>query len=137
MTTLRSGSATHVGQVRSLNEDSFLVRSDADLFGVADGMGGHNGGEIASAMAVEFLEEHAGEPTLENLKQAARLGNRAIFEKAGNDADLHGMGTTLCAVRVRRSYRRWSSPSQSAVTCSAAVIGLQPVRWVAPRSSRQ
>ncbi|WP_426570731.1 Stp1/IreP family PP2C-type Ser/Thr phosphatase [Aquihabitans sp. McL0605] len=100
MTTLRSGTATHVGQVRSLNEDSFLVLPDADLYGVADGMGGHNGGEIASAMAVEFLEEHAGEPSLENLKQAARIGNRAIFEKAGNDVDLHGMGTTLCAVRV-------------------------------------
>ena len=100
MTTLRSGSATHVGQVRSNNQDSFLVMADADLYGVADGMGGHNGGEVASAMAVENLEEHAGEPSLENLKQAARIGNRAIFEKAGADAELHGMGTTLCAVRV-------------------------------------
>jgi len=100
VTTLRSGSATHVGQVRSNNQDSFLVLADADLYGVADGMGGHNGGEVASAMAVENLEEHAGEPSLENLKQAARIGNRAIFEKAGNDAELHGMGTTLCAVRV-------------------------------------
>ena len=100
MTTLRSGSATHVGQVRSNNQDSFLVAVDADLYGVADGMGGHNGGEVASAIAVENLEEHAGEPTLENLKQAARIGNRSIFEKAGVDAELHGMGTTLCAVRV-------------------------------------
>jgi serine/threonine protein phosphatase PrpC len=100
VTTLRSGSATHVGQVRSNNQDSFLVLVDADLYGVADGMGGHNGGEVASAMAVEHLQEHAGEPSLENLKQAARIGNRAIFEKAGDDAELHGMGTTLCAVRV-------------------------------------
>lgn len=100
MTELRSGSATHVGQVRSNNQDSFLVLAEADLYGVADGMGGHNGGEVASAMAVENLEEHAGEPTLENLKQAARIGNRAIFEKAGNESELHGMGTTLCAVRV-------------------------------------
>jgi len=100
MTTLRSGSATHVGQVRANNQDSFVVVADADLYGVADGMGGHNGGEVASAMAVEALQEHAGEPSLENLMQAARIGNRAIFERAGNDADLHGMGTTLCAVRV-------------------------------------
>lgn len=100
MTTLRSGSATHVGQVRSNNQDSFLVVTDVDLYGVADGMGGHNGGEVASAMAVESLQAHAGEPSLENLKQAARIGNRAIFEKAGNDPDLRGMGTTLCAVRV-------------------------------------
>ena len=100
MTTLRSGSATHVGQVRSNNQDSLLVLASADLYGVADGMGGHAGGEIASAMAVEVLEEHAGEPSLENLMEAARLGNRAIFEKAGGDAELHGMGTTLFAVRV-------------------------------------
>jgi protein phosphatase len=100
MTTLRSGSATHVGQVRSNNQDSLLILAEADLYGVADGMGGHAGGEIASAMAVESLEQHAGEPTLENLKQAARIGNRAIFEKAGSDTELHGMGTTLCAVRV-------------------------------------
>ena len=100
MTVLRSGSATHVGQVRSNNQDSFVVVLDADLYGVADGMGGHNGGEVASAMAVESLQEHAGEPSLENLKQAARIGNRAIFEKAGSEPELHGMGTTLCAVRV-------------------------------------
>ena len=100
MTELRSGSATHVGQVRSNNQDSFLVLADADLYGVADGMGGHNGGEVASAMAVENLQEHAGAATLENLKQAARIGNRAIFEKAGAEPELHGMGTTLCAVRV-------------------------------------
>jgi protein phosphatase len=100
MTTLRAGGATHVGQVRSSNQDSFVVLAEADLYGVADGMGGHNGGEVASKMAVEALEAHAGEPSLENLKQAARIGNRTIFEKAGNDKELHGMGTTLCAVRV-------------------------------------
>ena len=100
MTTLRSGSATHVGQVRSNNQDALLVQPEAELYAVADGMGGHNGGEVAAAMAVESLKEHAGEPTLENLMQAARLGNRSIFEKAGADPELHGMGTTLCAVRV-------------------------------------
>lgn len=100
MTTLRSGASTHVGQVRANNQDSFLVLAERDLYGVADGMGGHAGGEIASAMAVELLERHAGEPSLESLMEAARLGNRAIFEKAGSDAELHGMGTTLCAVRV-------------------------------------
>lgn len=100
MTTLRAGSATHVGQVRATNQDAFLVIDEADLYGVADGMGGHNGGEVAAAMAVESLQEHAGEPTLKNLMHAARIGNRAIFEKAGNTPELHGMGTTLCAVRV-------------------------------------
>ncbi|MCB0972347.1 MAG: Stp1/IreP family PP2C-type Ser/Thr phosphatase [Acidimicrobiales bacterium] len=100
MTTLRAGGATHVGQVRSNNQDSYLVKPDADLYGVADGMGGHNGGEVASEMAVELLEANAGDPSLDNLMEAARIGNRAIFERAGADVDLHGMGTTLCAVRV-------------------------------------
>ena len=100
MTTLRAGSATHVGQVRSNNQDSQLMVTDSNLFGVADGMGGHQGGEVASAMAVELATKHSSERTLESLKQAARVANRAIFEKAGNDPDLHGMGTTLVAVQL-------------------------------------
>jgi protein phosphatase len=100
VTVLRSGGSTHVGQVRSNNQDSFVIVAEADLFGVADGMGGHNGGEVASQLAVEALEAHAGEASLENLMEAARIGNRTIFERAGSDADLHGMGTTLCALRV-------------------------------------
>ncbi len=100
MTTLRAGSATHVGQVRSNNQDSALMVDDANLFGVADGMGGHQGGEVASAMAVELAKAHSADRTLESLKQAARVANRAIFEKAGNDPDLHGMGTTLVAVQL-------------------------------------
>jgi serine/threonine protein phosphatase PrpC len=100
VTELRAGSATHEGQVRSLNEDSKLVVEAATLFGVADGMGGHRGGEVASAMAVELVAEHAAEADLDRLVEAVRIANRAIFEKAGSDRDLHGMGTTLCAVQL-------------------------------------
>ena len=100
MTTLRAGSATHVGQVRSNNQDSALVTDASDLYGVADGMGGHQGGEVASAMAVALATEHTAERTLDALKQAARVANRAIFEKAGSDPELHGMGTTLVAVQL-------------------------------------
>lgn len=100
MTTLRAGSATDVGQVRSNNQDSLFLVDGETLYGVADGMGGHQGGEVASAMAVELLGRHATERTLESLRHAVRVANRAIFEKAGNDRDLHGMGTTLVALRV-------------------------------------
>lgn len=100
MTIIRAGTATDVGLVRSINQDSSLVVVAADLYGVADGMGGHQGGEVASAMAVELIEQHATEPNLESLKAAVRTANRAIFEKAGGDRDLHGMGTTLVALRL-------------------------------------
>ena len=100
MTTLRAGSATDVGQVRSNNQDTPLLVEGAHLYGVADGMGGHQGGEVASAMAVELTGEHATAPALESLKDAVRVANRAIFEKAGSDRDLHGMGTTLVAVQL-------------------------------------
>ena len=58
MTTLRSGAASLVGQVRSANEDSYLVTDD--LVAVADGMGGHRAGEVASADTVDVLRDAAG-----------------------------------------------------------------------------
>ena len=100
MTVLRAGSATDVGQIRQINQDSHLIVASASLFGVADGMGGHQGGEVASAMAVEITESQATERSLESLMQAVRTANRAIFEKAGSDVELRGMGTTLVAVML-------------------------------------
>ena len=100
MTTLSVGSATDVGRLRSNNQDTKMVAPELTLYGVADGMGGHQGGEVASAMAVELVERNAGEPTVESLVRAVKQANRAIFEKAGSDTELHGMGTTLVAIRV-------------------------------------
>lgn len=100
MTILRAGTATDVGRVRSNNQDSHLVLGATSLYGVADGMGGHQGGEVASAIAVELTGKHATEPTLDSLMAAVRIANRAIFEKAGSDRDLHGMGTTLVAIQL-------------------------------------
>lgn len=100
MTILRAGSATDVGRVRNANEDSRLIVADRSLFGVADGMGGHQGGEIASAMAVELAERHTTERSLDSLMEAARVANRAIFEKAGAEPELSGMGTTLVALTL-------------------------------------
>jgi serine/threonine protein phosphatase PrpC len=96
---IESGVATDIGRVRDGNEDSFLVVADPPLFAVADGMGGHRGGEVASHLALETVEELAqqGEGTLAD---QVREANRAVFAKSQGDRSVNGMGTTLTAARV-------------------------------------
>jgi serine/threonine protein phosphatase PrpC len=99
MTTLRTGAATDVGRVRTNNQDQLLVTTE--LFAVADGMGGHAAGEVASLTAVEALKAayrvHGG---TEGLVAAAEHANRSIWEQAQGNPELHGMGTTLVAVAL-------------------------------------
>lgn len=94
MTGLNAGSATDVGRRRSINQDMVLV-SDR-VFAVADGMGGHQGGEVASLAAVEALREAFSQrPTMEGLVDAVRAANSAVESRARSSADLRNMGTTL------------------------------------------
>ena len=74
MTVLRSGSATDVGRVRTINEDRAL--ESFTLFAVADGMGGHAGGEVASSLAIEALGQHGvvGGVIGDYVEAAARRG---------------------------------------------------------------
>jgi PPM family protein phosphatase len=89
------GVATDTGRVRDHNEDGYLVDDALRLVAVADGMGGHRGGEVASATALEALHQaFADEATLRDSVVAA---NDAVFEQSSNDDDLRGMGTTLTA----------------------------------------
>ncbi|MDQ3758175.1 MAG: Stp1/IreP family PP2C-type Ser/Thr phosphatase, partial [Actinomycetota bacterium] len=99
MTRLRAGSATDVGRVRQNNEDNLLV-SDP-LFAVADGMGGHAAGEVASGIAVETLAERFDvDHSANGLADAVRAANRAVWERAQADHKLRGMGTTITAVAL-------------------------------------
>ncbi|RUP37940.1 MAG: Stp1/IreP family PP2C-type Ser/Thr phosphatase, partial [Gordonia sp. (in: high G+C Gram-positive bacteria)] len=100
MTTLRSGAASLVGQVRSANEDSYLVTDD--LVAVADGMGGHRAGEVASADTVEVLRDAAGSRSVQDLVAAVHRANRRIHERAADDDALRGMGTTVCVAGLVR-----------------------------------
>ena len=97
--TITYGAVTHVGQVRTGNEDSLLA--DNNVFMVADGMGGHNAGEVASLMAVEQLREAAGSIIAEtDLVQALESANEVIYAESMTNHLHHGMGTTLAAMVV-------------------------------------
>ena len=97
--TITYGAVTHVGQVRTGNEDSLLA--DNNVFMVADGMGGHNAGEVASLMAVEQLREAASGIIAEtDLVQALEHANEVIYAESMTNHLHHGMGTTLAAMVV-------------------------------------
>jgi protein phosphatase len=112
---IESYGATDVGLRRKLNEDSLFVDNDAGLFVVADGMGGHNAGEIASRLAVEtvsnFVLRSAAEEEItwpygvdpklsmnaNRLLTAVMLANKRVWKEADQRQDYTGMGTTIVA----------------------------------------
>jgi PPM family protein phosphatase len=96
---VKVGVRSDIGRLRQRNEDAYLVK-DA-LFVVADGMGGHRGGDVASALALETIESGApAQVTLEALVEDIKRANQAVLERGEVDRDLRGMGTTITAVTV-------------------------------------
>jgi len=99
MTALVAGGATDVGNVRAGNEDQLLIAEP--LYAVADGMGGHAAGEVASASAMEaLLVAFDGNPSGSGLEDAVRDANRAVWEQSRRSSELRGMGTTMTAVAL-------------------------------------
>jgi serine/threonine protein phosphatase PrpC len=113
---LEVAALSHIGLVRQRNEDAlgYLEPTDAEVrtakgsvFLVADGMGGHRGGEIASQLAVEtilssYFASRETDPA-KAIDRAFKEANRVIMEKSTSDVSLHGMGTTCTALVFRRS----------------------------------
>lgn len=127
MIRLETAQATDRGRRREKNEDSMLA--EGGLFAVADGLGGHQGGEVASALAVEVLaaqiqvavearaedrrrhrfprrSQHLPAPTVEELVDAVDRANEEILAKSTTSHELAGMGTTLCALAVVEQEHR-------------------------------
>ena len=108
-------SKTDIGKVRTNNEDSILVDQERGIFLLADGMGGHNAGEVASKIAVDtvydFLKdiicntEDDGE-ILHAIETAVMKAHEAVKEKAVSDINFRGMGTTFVVLVIKneKSY---------------------------------
>ena len=92
------GARTDVGRGRSANEDAFVADADSGLYAVADGMGGHRAGEVASATAVETLRSVFG--SRRRIGEAVEAANAAVFAQAGENPEMRGMGTTVTAVAL-------------------------------------
>lgn len=127
---IRSAGQSDVGRKRKTNEDSFAIASDLGLFVVADGMGGHAAGEVASRLAVESIERHISgsdprkEPTIpasfrtvrpeesalpapaRRVLNAIRLANQEIVRSVRRNSSQKGMGTTVVIAYVHggRAY---------------------------------
>lgn len=100
MTDVRFGTATDVGSVREANEDAMLA--EPPVFVVADGMGGHAHGEVASALVVDHLRGLAGHErlTVDEVTEAVDSLNAVVQEAAWESPALGGMGTTVVGVVV-------------------------------------
>ncbi len=97
---LRAAAVTDAGRVRSVNQDRFLIVADR-IYVVADGMGGHRGGEVAAQMTVEALGINTD--SIQSTKDlVARLEqtNQAVLNRSNDDPELRGMGTTVTAVAL-------------------------------------
>jgi len=92
------GAASDTGRVRQANEDSYLVVDG--LFAVADGMGGHQAGEVASHLALETLQAEFTAAGTDVLVRAVENANHALVSRSTADPELAGMGTTLVAMAL-------------------------------------
>ena len=109
MVSVKVWCQTDIGLKRANNEDCFLMDPDLGLYIVADGMGGHSGGEVASNMAVkaireviiESYEKDAGIKPQDLLTRAYTAAGLSIYEKSLSDSELKGMGTTLVVALIR------------------------------------
>ena len=110
MTRWRYAAATDTGLVRETNQDAIFV--DDSLAIVADGMGGHAAGEVASAMTVDAIYEgYLQDPTVAGLQAAIETANRSVLQEARENPNHFGMGTTVIVVGLTHDERDVTTPT--------------------------
>lgn len=96
---------TDIGRMRPINEDSYYLPQSGERFcAVADGMGGHNAGEVASALAVKAFAgrmRDVGVMSAQALREAVEVANDAVYEAALENPGMSGMGTTFSALAIQ------------------------------------
>lgn len=102
MGILSSGN-TDIGQKRKTNQDSICLYTEESFFAVADGMGGHNGGDIASQMSVKIFPEYIAEnkssmSSDQLMSESIKFINRTIYDYGQKNEELKGMGTTITSI---------------------------------------
>ncbi len=112
-----AGGATHTGLVRQKNEDAFLLRDEASLWAISDGMGGHKHGEFASAHIIHLLETASVEPGLDEGREAVELALREANEEIWTESQRLGvvMGATAVVLRItERTFQVvWAGDSRA------------------------
>ena len=107
---MKTFSETRAGQNRSINQDCFLCEEEAvgelpNLFIVADGMGGHNGGDFASRFCIENVKDYIlnnkGDSIISIIRTAIKAANEGIREKTKEDEELKGCGTTVVLATIK------------------------------------
>ena len=121
MTEVESAGVTDVGQLRKANEDSFYMDDALSIYVVADGMGGHKAGEVASRIVVETMQDKMNQapsntdgenlitieqelsPEATRVMAGIHLANQAVFNLSQNNKEHKGMGSTVSAILLAGS----------------------------------
>ncbi len=100
-----AASYTETGKKHNKNQDSCYISCEEDkgIFIVADGMGGHAAGDIASKTAIEVIKENLTKYSEKTLKEALKKANLAVYEKSKSQAEFEGMGTTIAMCLIEKN----------------------------------
>ncbi len=121
---LESFGFSDIGSVREKNEDAWLKLPQTSFFALADGMGGHRAGEVASRKAIEslaiFVNEHipprtSAKQAISLLKEGIQKTNRKVYELSQTKSYFHGMGTTLCLLYLFQGYAIYAHVGDSRI----------------------